>query len=691
MPPFSEDRDKFSLLRQKAEVLLDHQPEAITAIGGDILDLIQELRVYQAEVEIQNEELRRAQEALTGLHAEYVDLYYDFAPCGYVTLNLKGFITRVNLTAVKLLGLDKKGLLTTAFSSFVAPSSEADYFAMRKRLNETAGAQHVDLQLKRKNGRIGWVRLDIQPDLDADGHLFQSRMTLVDISEARKTDEALRKSENLYHSLAVSLPGGAAFVVDRQLRYLLAEGEALRKAGLRPDGLVGKTIHEALDPEMASLYEPFYRSALDGHPFRIEHASHGRHYFTRGTPLSNDRGEVYAVLAVSTDISERKQSEQALRHLNQTLEQRVIERTAELESRTHQLRRLSLELSDAENRERERIAQLLHDEFQQDLAAIKLKLDILLGGDLTPQADLEINQCIALIRETIDKTRGLSTELSPPALRRGGLLAGLELLAKEMRAKHELEVKLSKQPAAEPHSRSLTGFLYQATRELLFNVVKHAGVKCVEVDASVRDNWLLLRVTDAGGGRDREAVSLGMRQGQGFGLFSIEERIQALGGRMTIDTAPGTGWTTTLTVPRDIRPLSPNRKRANPAPADVSDEAREFHPDREAAVPGTCRILITDDHHLMRDGLARLLDAQPGIQVVGHAADGREAVDLTRQLRPDVVLMDVAMPQMDGIEATARIHEENPDIVIIGLSMFEDSITRRSMLEAGAVDFVCKS
>jgi DNA-binding NarL/FixJ family response regulator len=93
----------------------------------------------------------------------------------------------------------------------------------------------------------------------------------------------------------------------------------------------------------------------------------------------------------------------------------------------------------------------------------------------------------------------------------------------------------------------------------------------------------------------------------------------------------------------------------------------------------------------MRQGLIRLISSQPDIQVAGEAANGREAVELARQLRPDVIVMDISMPEMDGIEATRRIKAEMPEVRMIGLSMFEDKNSAQNIINAGADCFVPKT
>jgi DNA-binding NarL/FixJ family response regulator len=93
----------------------------------------------------------------------------------------------------------------------------------------------------------------------------------------------------------------------------------------------------------------------------------------------------------------------------------------------------------------------------------------------------------------------------------------------------------------------------------------------------------------------------------------------------------------------------------------------------------------------MRQGLARLLRAEPDMEIAGEASDGESAIGLVRELRPDVVLMDVSMPGMDGIQATRIIHSELPWIGIIGLSMFQEGEQAAAMRKVGAVDYVTKS
>ena len=101
--------------------------------------------------------------------------------------------------------------------------------------------------------------------------------------------------------------------------------------------------------------------------------------------------------------------------------------------------------------------------------------------------------------------------------------------------------------------------------------------------------------------------------------------------------------------------------------------------------------MLVDDHIIVRQGLAGLLRTEEDMELVGEVSDGAAALNLAREILPDVVLMDISMPGMNGIEATQAIHRELPQIRVIGLSMFQEGEQAAAMLEAGAVGYVSKS
>jgi CheY-like chemotaxis protein len=161
--------------------------------------------------------------------------------------------------------------------------------------------------------------------------------------------------------------------------------------------------------------------------------------------------------------------------------------------------------------------------------------------------------------------------------------------------------------------------------------------------------------------------------------------VRLIGGAFEIDSSPGIGARFTLRAPLAINYQLESVPGAQPVEIDPSEATRSIRSDKNI------RILLVDDHAAMRDGLARLLDQEIDFEVVGQASDGQDAVKLAGMLIPDVILMDISMPRMNGIDATRVIHEQHPDIRIIGLSLYQEEERAKPMLDSGAVLYLTKT
>lgn len=110
----------------------------------------------------------------------------------------------------------------------------------------------------------------------------------------------------------------------------------------------------------------------------------------------------------------------------------------------------------------------------------------------------------------------------------------------------------------------------------------------------------------------------------------------------------------------------------------------------EERTTNPAQLLIADDHELIRDGYQRMLSREPDLEVIGEASNGREAVEMCRELGPDLVLMDVRMPGMDGLEATRTIKEELPNVSVLVVTTYENPDYLFKAIEAGAAGYVLK-
>ena len=378
-----------------------------------------------------------------------------------------------------------------------------------------------------------------------------------------------------------------------------------------------------------------------------------------------------------------RESEKSLRQANEYLEQRVQERTAELKERAGQLARLASQLTMAEQRERKRLGQILHDGLQQYLLAAKLQVGGLINQATDDALKQVANEVENLLGESIRVSRSLANELTPPILHEAGLSAGLGWLSRWMSEMHGLKVELVMPMDVLVLTDDAKVLLFESVRELLLNVVKHARTLSARVSLAQEDERSLqIIVSDDGVGFD--PASLSVEDGC-FGLFSIHERLCLIGGGFEVDSSPGKGARFTLIAPLSINEPLESAYCSQP----VAVNPHDVH--RLPTSGGKIRILLTDDHFAMREGLARLLGQEPDFEVIGQANDGQEAVELAGKLHPDVILMDISMPRMNGIDATRVIHQQHPGIRIIGLSLYEEEERAKGMLDSGAVLYLTKS
>ncbi len=262
------------------------------------------------------------------------------------------------------------------------------------------------------------------------------------------------------------------------------------------------------------------------------------------------------------------------------------------------------------------------------------------------------------------------------------LPAALRWLGEQMN-RFELTVTVQIQTPEElrlPEDRAI--LLFQSTRELLINTAKHAETKEAIIRLTQEDGTLRLEVQDQGVGFDPTVVQ--QSDSTKFGLFSIRERMHAMGGRWEIHSSSGKGTTAILSLPYESVSRPVEKGVVGSSSVGIVTEG---HPVQAGAV---CRILLVDDHVMVRQGLRSLLDAYPDIQVVGEADNGQDAIELAERLQPSIVLMDINMPEMNGIEATARIKTRWPQILVIGLSVNASEDNAGAMKQAGATLILTK-
>jgi len=445
--------------------------------------------------------------------------------------------------------------------------------------------------------------------------------------------------------------------------------------------LIGRTVLEVLpSPVGEDCMEAIgkLKSARDVSSFsyELEIEARPRWFEGRVALCGSD-----TVIVLVRDFTEQRLAEKKLREANTILQRRA-----------QQLQQMELELCRVEQRERRRMAQLLHDNLQQLLVGAKFNLSLLANRVSAAENRDGALEVIDIIDEVISHSRALTAELYPAILYEGSLEQSFGWIKNHAARLHGLDVSVSiptDNRVIMPDSMRFS--VFNAILELLLNVAKHSGVKKADIDvAMTAGDTLAVTVSDSGRGfaaleSEQKEESLDK-----FGLFSLRERISYLGGSVDIASRPGSGCTVKISLPINLQSeaTEPSDLTEDAVPPTVERSPSEAAGGRRK---GAIRVLLVDDHSLIRVGLARLLKEDSSIDVIGEAADGEEAVDLAVQLSPDVVLMDISMPGMGGVEATRIIKKTNPAIEVIGLSMHEEQELGSDMRDAGASAYVNKS
>jgi PAS domain S-box-containing protein len=566
------------------------------------------------------------------------------------------------------------------FETFLTRVHVEDRPRMRRTLEDVLKTKDTwdhTYRVSSPDGAVRWMQSLGRAERDATGRATRLTGLELDITERRRIEDALQASRDEAHdrTLRTLLEIATQGIVSADARGMLVFANRAVEAmfGWAPEELIGQPIERLIPSVFRDGTNPaggldLVGTRKDGSTFPIEVTVN--HVPTAGG------GRTFAFV---TDITERQRAAVALQ-----------DRTTELEYRTTQLRQMAWDLTLAEHHAREEIARTLHDGLQQLLVIVALTLEQLLkreteGGaapsELLAEAKQQLDEAIAV-------ARSLNVELFPPVLQRSGLPAALTWLANWTQDKYKLRVEIGADPRADSTRKDVRTLLFESVRELLFNAVKYAQTDRVtlalELDA---DDQLCITVTDQGVGFQPARLDDRSSPGQvGWGLFRIRERLTLLGGRMDIDSAPGRGTRVRLVAPRDaaqeaVAGANELRLALTGAASTVDDDH---------ASPDALRILIVDDHPAVRRALREMLHQRPQLSVVGDASNGFEAIAHAYTLQPDVILMDVAMPHMDGVEATARIRAELPNIRILGMSMLARNEAADAIEHAGAAGFFVK-
>jgi two-component system, chemotaxis family, CheB/CheR fusion protein len=670
-------REELASTREDLQSLisrLEGTNEDLTAANEEVMSMNEELQSTVEELETAKEEGLSVNEELTTVNAELRDRAEQLRVAHDDLSNFFNATTIVTVLLDRALRLRRY----TANASDLFRLSAADLgrplaqiFASLERENLERDAEKVlrdlvPLEREIQTAAGAWHTVRILPYRTADDRVDGVVLTMTDVSRLKHAEEF---AESIIATVRSPL-----LVVDRDMRIVSANAACHRVFETAPE-----EVRDAVFYSLGSRGwdTPALRAALAGliakggeiQDLPVKAMLKGpvpRTMLLSARRIQRPASQPPLVLIALEDITGRLQLEEA--------------------------RRLAaLQITETEIRERKRFSRILHDQVQQFIVAAKTWLGDARERTVSPEQQAALAKAEDHLAQALQVSRSLAAELSPPILASGGISRALDWLVRQMQESYGLSLALSVDPAAEPEGDGLKTFIFWSIRELLFNVVRHAGVKKASVEVFREGEHIRARVIDAGSGIDaarREAIESGIA---GFGLSSMRERLSMLGGDMRLAETPGGGTTVTLSAPGagGARGQAEAAQPAVPSVPASDAAAAEELPSPPQGAPAIS-VLLVDDHSIVRQGIAQILQKAGGIQVAGEAADGIEAVEQARRLRPDVIVMDLTMPRMGGEEATRAIMAELPRTRIIVLSMHLQDELGAAMRDAGAVAYLTK-
>ncbi|PEF94879.1 MULTISPECIES: hybrid sensor histidine kinase/response regulator transcription factor [Bacillus cereus group] len=333
--------------------------------------------------------------------------------------------------------------------------------------------------------------------------------------------------------------------------------------------------------------------------------------------------------------------------VNHKQNEAIRKQNAVLEQYMSQIERITL----AE--ERNRLSSELHDTVGHAYTSIIMGMETLRTELATEMGIQRLDSLLEMGRKSIEDVRGYLHQMDSPC-QSPSLIQSLQNLGAEFQEHAQVNVSFRTFGEEYQLSRQAKITFVRCLQESLTNAVRHGQGTEIIVSLQFEQQYTRLEVQDNGKGN--------VEWQEGFGMNAMKERAMNLQGHLSVYTKPEEGMLVTCTIPRQTEIKN-----------------------------GLIRLLIVDDQPFVRESLRTLLDRYEDLNVVGLAEDGNEAIDLCGRLHPHVILMDLDMQHMDGIEATKKIKQQWPHIRVLIFTTFQDTEQAVESLRNGADGFLLKS
>src|ERR1700719_4660509 len=381
---------------------------------------------------------------------------------------------------------------------------------------------------------------------------------------------------------------------------------------------------------------------------------------------------VHTICVVATELTELIETNEALR-------------VSELS-----LRQLSARLLKLQDEERRRIARDLHDTTGQKIAVLSMTLDRL--AKLVDARTVDVRDALTESRDVVGKIgeeiRTLSYLLHPPLLDECGLASAVLWYAEGFKKRSGIYLNVSIDDELVRLTTDAETALFRVLQESLTNVHRYSGSPSAEIRIFQSAGQVHLEIVDHGKGvkaATERSSSYAGAPTLGVGIPGMRERIRQLGGQLEVEfSKEGTRVHASLPM------AASTEESAEQSAGELFRDSENFQANPRQR-PVRKRILIADDHEVMRRGVRALVESQEEWLVCGEAIEGHEVISKTRELHPDLLILDVSMPGLSGIEAALQILKDDPTTRILFFTMHDSPQMMREISNVGAWGYVAKA
>jgi PAS domain S-box-containing protein len=600
---------------------------------------------------------------------ELLQAVVEFSPVAIVILDTEGNVQRWNPAAQRMFGWSERQVLGRPLRTVPEGKAE-EHRELREAVLRGETFDGVHVQRVRKGGRRLDISLSTAALRDAEGNVCGVVGMMVDVTERMRVEEELLQRQELLSTILEGI-GDAVIATDAGGIVKFLNPAAQQLTAWSKEDAVGRPFAEVvqlLDEETGlPMDDPVAAVIEAGGVVRIGRAcllvgkQGGRTPVEDScAPIRDSAGNAVGVVLVLHDIGLQKHA-------------------------ADELRRLTTRLLGVQEEERRQVAYDIHDGLGQLITASSMHLETFCANRETGQQavlDEELAKTRRCLQDAVVEMRRMVSHLGPLLLEDLGLVEASRKLLSDLAERVGWETEFESHLDDDRLHPTAETAVYRIVQEALSNAAKHAAAPKVRLTFERDGGDMIVVVRDWGRGFQVSATPH-VEGGHSVGLLGMRERAGLIGGSVTIESELREGTTVTIRVPLALGwALAPDESNGQEEHMNASRNGQDSP--RE-----TITILIADDHPMVREGLRSMLDEE-GIQIVGEAVNGAEAVDLARRTKPDVILMDVRMPDMDGLAATEIIKQESPETSVIVITSYESKDYLRRAIDAGAAGYLLK-